>query len=175
MCGLLYFFDRVSSVDHRRQWHIGRSNRPLSSDRSRIPTTRRANVCEVSSALFHLDFLSTSEPNFIHPFDHANPLRRETNPSAHAYMYELAEDSIWMYLRACISLFLSRERDYATLSYLLTTYSRGVHWYVSTVLRAVAPDSTERTNDWRMTRKLVILLSREPRPSPTICALMVPR
>lgn len=25
----------------------------------------------------------------------------------------------------------------------LTTYSRGVHWYVSTVLRAVAPDSTE--------------------------------
>lgn len=27
---------------------------------------------------------------------------------------------------------------------LLITYSRGVHWYVSTVLRAVAPDLTER-------------------------------
>jgi len=42
---------------------------------------------------------------------------------------------------------LLRAKRYTHDSFmLLTTYSRGVHWYVSTVLRAVAPDRTRMTH-----------------------------
>jgi len=59
---------------------------------------------------------------------------------AQCLMYAHArERSIWM-------IYCASERYTRDSFMFLTTYSRGVHWYVSTVLRAVAPDQTRMTH-----------------------------